>query len=40
MPDSIVIIDHPTIVFKRPNVQKSAIAQGYQKEKKWLFIKL
>lgn len=40
MPDSIVIIDHPTIVFKRPNIQKNAMAQGYQKENKWLFIKL
>lgn len=38
--DSIVIIDHPSIVFTRPNIQKNAIAQGYQKENKWLFIKL
>lgn len=41
LPDYVVvIIDHPSMVFTRPNLEKNAAAWGYQKENKWLFIKL
>lgn len=36
----VVIIDHPSIVFTRPNSQKNAVAWSYQKKNKWLFIEL